>query len=84
MALSVVPGARRSSHVYEASGLKVRLAAPPVDGKANEELVRYLAQQLDIPRSRIAVVRGLTERRKSVLVAMPRAELETKPLFSGA
>ena len=81
ISLSVVPGAKRTTHVYEASGLKIRLAAPPVDGKANEELVRYLAEQLEIPRSRVTVVKGQTERRKTVLVAWPRAELESKPLF---
>lgn len=49
--------------------LKIRLAAPPVDGKANAELVRYLAKQLGVPRSAVGVVRGQASRSKTVRVS---------------
>ena len=45
---------------------KVRLAAPPVDGAANEELVRFLAARLGVPRRAIHLVTGRTGRRKTV------------------
>lgn len=48
--------------------LKLRLAAPPVDGAANEALVRFLAERLDVPRARITLVGGATSRRKVVEV----------------
>jgi uncharacterized protein (TIGR00251 family) len=44
--------------------LAVRLAAPPVDGEANEELVRLMASELGIPRASIRIVRGLRSRNK--------------------
>mgnify|MGYP001281243284 CR=1 FL=1 len=44
--------------------LKVRLAAPPVDGAANEALVRYLAEVLDVPRASIELLSGHSGRRK--------------------
>ena len=44
--------------------LKVRLAAPPVDGAANEALVRYLAEVLDVQRASIELLSGHSGRRK--------------------
>ncbi|RYX97137.1 MAG: DUF167 domain-containing protein [Comamonadaceae bacterium] len=49
--------------------LKVRLHAPPVDGKANEALVRWLADELGVPRKSVAMLRGKTSRRKQVVVS---------------
>ncbi len=46
--------------------LRVRVTAPPVDSAANEALVRFLAEVLDLPRSRVELVRGQTSRHKSV------------------
>lgn len=58
--------------------LKVRLAAPPVDGKANEELVRFLAKVLDVPRSSIEIVSGHTAKRKIVRLPHDRSALMAK------
>jgi len=64
------PRASRSEVAGEHDGaLKVRLAAPPVDGEANRELVRFLAKLLDVARSRVTVVAGETGRNKVVEVA---------------
>lgn len=49
--------------------IKVRLAAPPVDGAANEELVRFLAERLGVRRSEVSIVRGRSARRKAVRIA---------------
>lgn len=48
--------------------LRVRLAAPPVDGEANDALIRFLARRLDVPRSAIRLVAGHTGRTKTVQV----------------
>ena len=45
---------------------KLDLAAPPVEGKANDECVRYLAELVGVPRARVRVVTGLTSRTKVV------------------
>ena len=50
------------------SGVRIRVAAPPVDGAANEELVRFLAKRLDVPRSRVTIVRGHSSRSKTVVI----------------
>ncbi|OGU11065.1 MAG: hypothetical protein A2W29_02300, partial [Gemmatimonadetes bacterium RBG_16_66_8] len=48
--------------------IRIRLAAPPVDGAANTELVKFLAERLGVPRSAITIVRGASGRRKTVSV----------------
>jgi uncharacterized protein len=65
----VVPRASRSRVVGEHDGrLKVQLAAPPVDGEANEELVRMFSELLGISRSQVELVNGQTSKRKTVRV----------------
>lgn len=53
--------------------LKVRLNAPPVDGKANNALLRWLADMLGIPRHSLEMVRGMTARRKHLKLASETA-----------
>lgn len=48
--------------------LKVRIAAPPVDGAANEELIRFLAAQLHLPVADVRIESGIASRRKRLHV----------------
>lgn len=48
--------------------IKIRVKAPPVDGAANVELLRFLAKRLGVPRSSVHLVAGATGRRKRVAV----------------
>ncbi len=47
--------------------LKIRIAAPPVDGAANEELIRFLKKVTGVPVSRLSIIRGETSKAKDVL-----------------
>jgi uncharacterized protein (TIGR00251 family) len=63
---------------------KVDVAAPPVDGKANEECIRWFAELAGVPRSRVRIVTGLTSRTKVVEIdGVSQIELE-KILSAGA
>ncbi len=65
----VQPGARRSEVAGLHGGrLKIRVAGPPVEGKANTELVRYVADRLGVPRRAVHIVRGERSRAKTLLV----------------
>lgn len=67
--LKVVP--RSSANAIaglQGDSLKVRVTAPPVDSAANEELVRFLAASLGVPRRTVCLLRGATGRQKQVLV----------------
>lgn len=74
--LLVQPRASRTRVVGEHDGrLKVQLAAPPVDGEANEALLRFLAERLGVRRSDVALLAGVTGRRKRVRVSgIPAAD----------
>ena len=65
----VVPRASRSEVVGEHDGaMRVRIAAPPVDGAANEALIRLLAQTLRVSRSDIEITAGRSGKLKTVRV----------------
>ena len=49
--------------------VKISLASPPVDGKANEELCRFLAEKTGLPRHGVTLLKGETSRSKTVLFA---------------
>jgi uncharacterized protein (TIGR00251 family) len=68
--LHVVPGAPADAISGEhGDALKIRLRAPPVEGKANKALVNLLADLLDVPRSNIVIVSGSGSRSKRVQVS---------------
>ncbi len=67
--LYVTPRASRSRVVGEHDGrLKVQIAAPPVDGAANDEVVRLVARLAGVSRRSVSIARGDTGRRKTVAV----------------
>ena len=66
----VQPGAKRNVVLGEfGEALKIALTAPPVDGRANEACVEFLAGLLDIPQSSVTIVSGHNRRNKVVRVA---------------
>ena len=68
-AVKVQPNASKTcAGGREGEFLKIRLAAPPVDGKANEELVEFVARRLSIPKSSVHIRSGATSRRKVIQV----------------
>ena len=65
----VVPNAKRDKVVGEhGAAIKIKLRAPAVEGKANAALIRFLAEQLELPRSAIVLERGRTSRYKLICI----------------
>lgn len=65
--LHVVPRASRTAVVGEHDGrLKLAVAAPPVDGEANDTIVRFLAKQLGVGRDAVTLTAGQTGKKKTV------------------
>ena len=66
----VHPGAKHNAITGVHDGaLKISLTTPPTDGRANDALIAFLAERLDIPRARIALLTGATSRCKSLRIA---------------
>ena len=73
--IRVVPRASRNEvQGVLGEALKIRVQAPPVEGKANEAVMRFLAENLGVPRNRVALVAGDTGRVKQILVRGIQAE----------
>lgn len=60
--------------------IKIRLAAPPVEGAANAELIRFLAAELGVPARSVILERGLGSRQKTVRITGVTADQATQVL----
>lgn len=68
------PGAKRTEVAgIHGSCLKIRLAAPAIEGRANEALVAFLAENFGVPRRNVTLVRGETGRAKTLRIVAPKA-----------
>lgn len=70
LAIRVTPRARKNEivDILNDGTIKIRLTAPPVEGKANTALIKFLSMVLDVPRSKIEIVAGDTGRDKLVSI----------------
>ena len=70
LAIRITPLASRNEIVGVTSDgtIKIHIAAPPVEGRANEVLIKFLADILDVPKSRVEIVAGLSGRDKLVSI----------------
>jgi len=69
LALHVQPGAKRSAAAgLHGERLKLRIAAPAVDGRANDALVAFVAERLGVARAQVAVAKGGRSRDKLLLI----------------
>ena len=78
--LRVSPGSRKTELVgRHGDGWKVRVSAPPEDGRANDAVLALLAERVGLPRRSLAIVSGRTSRDKVVeMTGIDREEMETR------
>ena len=86
LTVKVHPRAKRTAlHGRLGDAWKLALAAPPVDGKANDECIRFFAEFAGVPRSRVRILTGLTSRLKVVEIdGVPQETLEQRLIATGA
>ncbi|MFO0055646.1 MAG: DUF167 domain-containing protein [Dolichospermum sp.] len=67
--VKVKPNSQQQKIEELANGsLNVHLKSPPIDGKANEELIKLLAKKFDVPKSSITIKSGVTSRNKLIII----------------
>lgn len=77
--LHIQPGARTTEIVgSHGDALKIRLAAPPVDGKANAALITYIAERLGVAKSCVQLKSGQTSRRKILELSNTPPDMESR------
>ncbi|MFA6410869.1 MAG: DUF167 domain-containing protein [Candidatus Buchananbacteria bacterium] len=65
----VIPNSSQTKIIEEKEGyLKIKLQAPPVDGKANAELIKFLAKRYGVSKSKVEILKGLTAKEKLVRI----------------
>ena len=68
--IRVVPRSSRCELVeIQEDALKIKITAPPVEGKANEECIKFIADKLGISKSRVAIIAGHKSKRKTIAVS---------------
>jgi uncharacterized protein len=81
LAIQAQPNAKRTEVAGpHGDALKIRLAAPALDGRANDCLVEFIAERLGVKRGQVSLVHGESSRRKVVSVAAPA---NADDLYSG-
>ena len=81
LTLHIQPGAKKTEVAgLHGDALKIRLAAPPVDGKANAALIAFVAERLGVARSAVSLKSGQTSRRKVLEVAYAPANVSERLL----
>ena len=66
--LKIIPNSSKNEIIKSADGIKIKLTAQPVDGKANKALIEYLSKELKIAKSYIEIVKGHTNKEKIILL----------------
>lgn len=83
LALHVQPGAKQSAIAgLHGDALKIRLAAPPIEGRANEALLRFIADLFDVPLRQVELKHGGQSRHKVVAVTGSRVDPESLLIYS--
>jgi uncharacterized protein (TIGR00251 family) len=83
-AIKIHPRAKKSAITGElGDALKLAVAAPPIDSRANEACIEFLANLLDVPRSSVTIASGESSRRKVIRVAGLSAD-EVRRRLSGS
>ena len=76
--LKISPNASKNEIIKSDEGVKVKITAQPVDGKANKALLEYLSKFFKIPKTSIEIVKGETSKEKTVLVKCKNEEKKKK------
>jgi len=81
--LKISPNAAKNAIVKDNTGVKVKLTAQPIEGKANKALIEFLSKQIKIPKTSIEILKGETSKDKTLLIKVFDSDKisEIKSLF---
>ena len=66
--LKISPNASKNMFIFEETGLKVKITAQPIDGKANKALIEFLSKQFKVPKTYFEILKGETSKDKTILI----------------
>ncbi len=82
--IKISPNASRNEIVKDETGIKIKLTAQPIEGKANKALIEFLSKQFKIPKTSIIILKGETSKDKTLLIKVSESDKITllKEVFS--
>lgn len=66
--IKISPNASKNEIIKDEAGIKIKLTAQPVEGKANKALIEFLSKQFKIPKTSIIILKGETSKDKTLLI----------------
>lgn len=66
--IKIVPNSSKNDIIVDGDLVKVKVTAQPVENKANKALIEFLSKKINIPKSSIEIVKGLTSKEKTLLI----------------
>ena len=82
LSLKILPNSSKNELIKNDNELKVKITAPPVDGKANKALIEFLSKTFKIPKSYFEIIRGETSKEKVILIKNIDKTEELKKIFT--
>lgn len=67
--IKISPNAKKNEIIKTEDGIKIKITAQPIDGKANKGLIEFLSKTFKIPKTSIQIVKGETSKEKTILFA---------------
>lgn len=67
VSLKISPNAKKNEIIKDESGIKIKITAQPVEGKANKALIEFLSKTYKVPKTSVEIVKGDTSKEKTVL-----------------
>ena len=66
--IKISPNASKNEIIKDDTGIKIKLTAQPIEGKANKALIEFLSKQFKIPKTSISIIKGETSKDKTLLI----------------
>lgn len=65
--IKISPNAKKNEIIKDDNGIKIKITAQPIDGKANKTLIEFLSKNFKIPKTSIKIIKGETAKEKTIL-----------------
>ncbi len=75
ISFKISPNASKNEIIKTEDGIKIKITAQPVDGKANKALIEFLSKHFKIPKTSIEIVKGHTSKEKTILLKTDKPEI---------
>ena len=66
--LKISPNSSKNAIVKDDNGIKIKLTAQPIEGKANKALIEFISKQVKVPKTSISIIKGETSKDKTILI----------------